>query len=165
MAVIRKVQPGDEKDLAFIQTESWKAAFKGIIPDDLLEKCTDRTRAENMYRGLLEEHIGNGYLLFDDEGRPHCIAWWDKARDEKMIGYAELICIHSLPGNWRKGYGSMMMNGVLTDVKNAGYDRILLWVFDKNERAIGFYNAHGFARGGETKPALGADEVMYIKKL
>ena len=28
--LIRKVQQGDEFDLAYIQTESWKAAFKDI---------------------------------------------------------------------------------------------------------------------------------------
>ena len=29
---IRKAIPGDEKVLAYIQTESWKAAFADILP-------------------------------------------------------------------------------------------------------------------------------------
>ena len=46
--IIRKVTNGDEKALAFIQTESWKSAFKGIVQEELLSKCTELDRAKNM---------------------------------------------------------------------------------------------------------------------
>ena len=32
---IRRVKAGDEEILAYIQTESWKEAFKEIVPADL----------------------------------------------------------------------------------------------------------------------------------
>ena len=48
-------------------------------------------------------------------------------------------------------------------MKNAGYARILLWVFDSNLRAIRFYEACGFSASGRKKPALGAVEEMYIR--
>ena len=32
--LIRRVKPGDEGDLAYIQTESWKAAFADILDAD-----------------------------------------------------------------------------------------------------------------------------------
>ena len=62
-----------------------------------------------MYRKLLEEKKGNGYILEIDH-RPHCIAWWDAAREEAMAGYAELICIHSLPENWHGSVKSYAQN-------------------------------------------------------
>ncbi|WP_419496194.1 GNAT family N-acetyltransferase [Faecousia sp.] len=46
-----------------------------------------------------------------------------------MTGKAELICIHSLPENWHKGYGRQMMNRVLKDIKENGYSEVFLWVF------------------------------------
>ena len=93
-------QPGDEAFFALIQTESWKAAFRDILTPEVLENATQLPKATAMYRRLLEQHIGHGYLLRVD-GKPHCIAWWDRSRDGADFG-AELICIHSLPGNWRK---------------------------------------------------------------
>ena len=93
-AVIRKVQQGDANTLAYIQTESWKAAFAGILDAETLEKCTDIDRATAMYQRLLDENKGNGYLLSVD-GTPHCIAYWDTARDAELTGKAELICIHT----------------------------------------------------------------------
>lgn len=92
--LIRKVKSGDESVLAYIQTESWKVAFQNILPADTLERCTEINHATAMYKRLLDDNIGNGYIL-ELDGKAHCIAYWDKARDEDMPGYAELICIHS----------------------------------------------------------------------
>lgn len=163
-AEIRRVQPGDENTLAYIQTESWKSAFSHILDSATLQRCTDIHRAAAMYRRLLENHTGNGYLLTLD-GEAHCIAWWDAARDRDMDGWAEIICIHSLPGNWRKGYGSRMMERLLADIAAAGYSEVLLWVFTENTRARRFYEAHGFRAADRQKTGLGAAEICYTKRL
>ena len=143
MEQIRTVRPGDEERLAYVQTESWKAAFREIVPAEILAECTALEPAIAMYRRLLNERFGNGYLL-ELDGKAHCIAWWSEARDKDSAGCAELICIHSLPENWHKGYGSAMMERVLTDVKKAGYETLVLWVFEKNTRAVRFYESFGF---------------------
>ena len=101
---------------------------------------------------LLQEHRGNGYILSVDN-KPHCIAWWDSTREQDMPGYAEIICIHSLPGNWHRGYGSQMMDRLLADIACAGYSDVMLWVFADNERARRFYEAKGFRETGKTQPA------------
>ncbi len=161
---IEKVREGDAKDLAYIQTESWKAAFKHILAPEALEKSTVLARTEAMYQRLLVNSIGNGYLLRVD-GKAHCIAWWDATREPDMPGYAELICIHSLPDRWRKGYGTQMMTRLLDDMKAAGYQRVMLWVFAENTAARHFYAKHGFAPNGREKLGLGAVEVCYEKTL
>lgn len=161
---IDRVKLGDESTLAYIQTESWKVAFKDILGADILQKCTQIDKATAMYRRLLEQNIGNGYLLKVD-GIPHCIAWWDATREVDMPGYAELICIHSLQGNWRKGYGSRMMETVLTDIAAAGYSKVMLWVFEANTRARRFYEAHGFTTSGKIKPGIEPIEICYEKNL
>lgn len=58
-----------------------------------------------------------------------------------------------------------MLEQVLDDVKKAGYSKIMLQVFEENERAIKFYKAHGFAASGRKQPALGAVEEMYQKEM
>ena len=161
---IRKVKQGDADTLAYIQTESWKAAFKGIIDDEMLEKCTDILKARLMYQRLLDDNKGNGYILTVDD-KPHCIAYWDKARDSDLIGKAELICIHSLPDNWHKGFGSKMMDMVLEDIKKSGYSEVVLWVFRDNLRARAFYEAKGFVLNDVTKEAFDSEEVLYSKML
>ena len=161
---IRRVAPGDEAVLAYIQTESWKAAFQHILAKDVLDRCTNLDRATQMYRRLLEEKKGNGYIL-EINGEGHCIAWWDATREADMEGFAELICIHSLQNNWGKGYGSKMMDKVLEDIAAAGYTKTMLWVFEENERAKMFYEAKGFVKNEKSKMSMNVVEVMYEKVL
>ena len=161
---IRKVKQGDADTLAYIQTESWKAAFKVIIDADMLDKCTNIDKARLMYQRLLDDNKGNGYILTVDN-KPHCIAYWDKARDFELGLKAELICIHSLPNNWHKGFGSKMMDMVLEDIKKSGYSEVVLWVFRDNLRARVFYEAKGFVLNDVAKPAFDSEEVLYSKML
>ena len=161
---IERVKPGDEKILAYIQTESWKAGFKDILTPDILEKYTQIDKATGMYRRLLEHNIGNGYLLKID-GKPHCIAYWDKSRENDMPDYAELICIHSLQNQWRHGYGSKMMAKVLCDIEKAGYSKVMLWVFEENLRAKKFYEALGFNLNGKRKKSFESFEICYEKEI
>ena len=161
---IRRAKIGDEATLAHIQTESWKTAFQHILTPEALQAATRIERATMMYRRILEQNYGNGYLLSID-GNARCIAWWSDSREEDMPGYAELICIHSLPDNRGKGFGSKMMDTVLRDVAAAGYKKIMLWVFEKNTRARHFYETHGFTPNGKTKSDADAIELCYEKEL
>ena len=56
---IRRVKAGDENSLAYVQTESWKEAFREIVPADILSQCTEIERAAEMYKMLLAENKGN----------------------------------------------------------------------------------------------------------
>lgn len=161
---IRRAKIGDEGTLAYIQTESWKSAFQHILTPEALQEATQMDRATLMYRRILERNYGNGYLLSVD-GKDHCIAWWSATREADMPGYAELICIHSLPDNRGKGFGGKMMETVLRDAAVAGYKKIMLWVFEKNTRARHFYETHGFAPNGKLKPDGAATELCYEKEL
>ncbi|MGM9602139.1 MAG: GNAT family N-acetyltransferase [Faecousia sp.] len=161
---IRRVERGDAFTLATIQTTSWKTAFHGVVPDNDLERLTNIEKATAMYHRLLTEGKGNGYIG-EIDGKAHCIAYWDRARDTDMPQYAEIICIHSLPDNWRKGFGGQMMDKVLSDISQAGFEKVMLWVFTENSRARAFYEAKGFHSTDKTKPALGTMEICYERAL
>ena len=118
--LMRKAKLGDEKILAYIQTESWKSAFADIISDKDMEKCTDIAKAEAMYENVLKSGYAEMSIL-EIDGKPHCIAAWSKARNPQFSDCAEIICIHSLCNNWGKGYGSMMMNHIIDEIKNSEY--------------------------------------------
>ena len=161
---IRKVNSNDAVILANIQTESWRAAFRGILTDEDLERLTNIDKVTDMYARLLATGKENGYIG-EIDGEAHCIAWWDKSRDADMSDDAEIICIHSLPNNWRRGYGSLLMDRLLADVSNAGFHKVMLWVFADNHRARAFYEAKGFVSTDKVKPYHGAMEICYRKDL
>ena len=162
--IIRKAIPGDERVLAYIQTESWKAAFAGILSTEELERCTNLEKAEQMYHNVLRREGCNMAIEFVAD-QPHGIAAWGKNRCDLGDAVGELICIHSLQNNWAKGYGSAMMEYVLAQLQQANYESVILWVFEENTRARKFYEKHGFELTEQKKLANSIAELMYRKML
>lgn len=161
---LRGAKPGDEAALAYIQTESWKAAFADVISEKTMEEHTRLEKIRQMYEYVLANAVAKGMLLSVD-GMPHGMAFWSKARDCSEPDCAELICIHSLQDKWRCGYGSMMMERVIAEMKEQNYQKAILWVFADNIRARKFYEKHGFFLTENHKSSYGAEEVMYCKYL
>lgn len=161
---LRRAERADAALCAQIQRQSWREAFRDILPEEELDQLTALAKNEAMYARVLADSPIEGWLL-DLDGAPHAMAFWGPSRDEETRGWAELICIHSLPGNWGKGYGGPLMQTVLAQAKAAGYSRVMLWVFEKNTRACRFYTKHGFAPTGRRRTYCAAQEVQYAKEL
>ena len=161
---IRNAEKGDEEILAWLQTESWKAAFSGILPENELEKATCLIKVKEMYRNILEQgsvKIKVGFV----EGIPHCIAGWRQNYNQKGTQTAELICIHSTQAHWGQGFGSQMIKEILQNMKGEGYAEVMLWVFEENSRARRFYERHGFHQNQARKVIHVTTEVMYSRTL
>lgn len=157
---IEAARPGDERTLAWIQTESWKAAFAEILPPEALKQATQAEQVEEMYRRVLTNSSVR-LLIERVDGAPQAIAGWSQSRDGLGEQTAELICIHSLQCGWGQGYGFHLMNRLLEDMRAEGYRQAVLWVFEENRRARAFYERQGFVPSQETRQAFGAAERMY----
>ena len=160
---LRPAVAGDAADLAAIQAASWNAAFVKILTPEILREYTDCARLEEMYRNVLASPEIEITLELVD-GVPHGLAAWSDSRDGEPQT-AELICIHSRPGNWGKGYGAALMRHALLEMENAGYSYATLWVFAENHRARCFYEALGFVPTGAARISFGCEEVQYRKPL
>ena len=158
--IIRPAVPEDTPVLARIQTEAWKAAFGGILSPEALAQATNPEEAQAMHAFVLEHQLAHVSLQCID-GTPQGMTAWSENRDNLGCDTAELICIHSLPQFWGHGYGAHMIQHVLEEAKHAGYVRLVLWVFEGNERARRFYEKHGFHLTERKQENLGATEVMY----
>lgn len=72
---LRKAQAGEEEILAYVQTQSWKAAFAEILDADELARCTDMEKVTAMYQRVLENPAIHMNLLLID-GKAHGITAW-----------------------------------------------------------------------------------------
>lgn len=160
---LRPAVAGDAADLAAIQAASWNAAFVNILTPEILREYTDCARLEEMYRNVLAlPEIRMTLELVD--GVPHGLTAWSDSRDGEPQT-AELICIHSRPSNWGKGYGAALMRHALQEMEDAGFSYAALWVFAENRRARRFYEALGFVATGATQISFGCEELQYRKSL
>lgn len=141
MITIRKVNKLDDFDaISAIYAESWKVAYKGIVPQDYLDALPtnywSKTLATSAWDILVmsknNKYIGTASLC--------------PARDESMEGWGEIISIYLLPAYYHQGYGTMLLNRAIQELELKGFKKIYLWVFEENYKAQKFYEHVGFQK-------------------
>ncbi len=67
------------------------------------------------------------------------------------------------PGHWRQGVGNALMAAALERLAGLPYEEAVLWTFKANERAISFYERHGWRPDGAEKihPRTGEPAVRF----
>ena len=102
-------------------------------------------------------------LVLLENGRIIGTAAICKSRWEKYSDYGEIVSIYLLPEYIGKGYGASLLEKCVEELKNLGFDRILLWVLEENSRARSFYERNGFTCSGEyMNDTIGGKELKEV---
>ena len=141
-----------------IYEESWKYAYKGIIPQPFLDSIQQGKWCRTVQKF--------DTLVMTDGGIPVGTSSFCPSRWEKYIGYGEIVSIYFLPEYIGKGYGGALLKKAITELHERGFDKILLWFLEDNHRARHFYEKHGFICTDEfIEDNIGGKplkEIMYI---
>ena len=128
-----------------IYAASWKAAYRGIVPQAYLDELSgDRWAAR------LSDSPYRSYVLLEN-GRYAGTSSLTPARDEDMAGWGEIISLYLLPEYFGKGCGKALMEFDIRTLGEAGFDKLYLWALEENGRARAFYERCGFRHDGGTK--------------
>ena len=144
---VRRATPADAAAIAEVHGRSWQVAYRGIVPDDVLDGLSVVQR-ERVWADLLARDDG-GPLVLVGEHDGHVIGFCSaltQGRDDP--DHAEITAIYVDPGHWRAGAGSALLGAALAELRAAHCAAVRLWVFAGNERALAFYRCFGFAADG-----------------
>lgn len=137
---IRYIIPTDDRmAISKIYEESWKCAYKGIIPQDYLDSIP-----EGRWSSILDNPNWKTLICMDDEKIVGTSSLCE-SRSEQFRGWGEIVSIYLLPHYMGKGYGKALMKSTLSELKMQGYKNIFLWVLEENIRARHFYEQFGFS--------------------
>lgn len=125
-----------------IYEESWKSAYRGIIPQAYLESISEGRWVNNLKSG------GMNTLVMLDEGKYVGTSSFAKSRLNPNESIGEIISIYLLPEYIGKGFGRELFRAAVSALEGMGFRDIVLWVLEENARARAFYERNGFA---ETK--------------
>jgi ribosomal protein S18 acetylase RimI-like enzyme len=141
----------DAPELARVHVDSWRAAYRGLVPDAVLERFEYNWR-EKRFREALAAGVEETYLIWMGEkavGSLTLGAARDPDLDADRTG--EIWGIYVLPGYWRRGVGRTLAMEAERILRSRGYEDAVLWVLEGNGRARRFYEAMGFAPDGELR--------------
>ena len=159
--MIRYISPADDRmALSRIYEQSWKYAYKGLIPQSYLDSIPEGRWISTPDRS------GMHTLVYDSDGligtSSFCRSRWKNYPD-----CGEIVSIYFLPEHIGKGYGHELLTAAEKELHSMGYEHILLWVLEENTRARNFYERHGYSVTGDVLDDNigGKDirEVMYLR--
>lgn len=132
------------RGLAECHIVCWREAYRGLVPDHVLDAFEVERRAEQWERSRVR-HQGRTYVaLVADEVIGFASA--GPSRDESPVTPNELDALY-VRAAW---YGT----GVAHDLVRATVAPDIpcsLWVFEQNPRAKAFYRKHGFELDGASR--------------
>ncbi|WP_373265802.1 GNAT family N-acetyltransferase [Hungatella hathewayi] len=136
---IRLMIPSDNRfALSHIYEESWRYAYKGIIPQAYLDSIPTGRWAANFDQAemntivMIQNDIFIGTTSF-------C-----KSRYPEFKEFGEIVSLYMLPEYMGNGYGKHLLNAAVDGLIRLGYCDIFLWVLEENYRARSFYEKAGF---------------------
>lgn len=151
----RKARDTDIPAIADIHVRSWQAAYRDILPDELLDGLSAEERAKS-WRELLDGG-GDRWLTLVAEhpdGAPvgFCSVATPSRDEDAGEGTAEVGALYVDPDHWREGAGGALMRATRKELEKAGWREIILWVLPENRPALAFYDCFGFVvEGGVEK--------------
>jgi ribosomal protein S18 acetylase RimI-like enzyme len=169
---VRRARIDDVPGIATVHVRSWQAAYKGLLPQDYLDRLDPADRVTLWRNAVLNaDWPGRGVLVAVLDGTLCGFAGFGPTRDAdgdpRRTGEVYAIYLH--PAAWSKGFGRDLMTGALASLAGAGYAQATLWVLDSNARARQFYANAGWAQDGavthDDSDGFAMTEVRYRRQL
>jgi ribosomal protein S18 acetylase RimI-like enzyme len=163
--IVRAATRDDAAAIAHVHIETWRTAYRGIVPDDILAGLSYERRLQRWTEILgrpADRRSGNFVAAADD--RVVGFVSGGPERDGDPLYKGELYAIYVLMAYERRGLGRLLTHAVAAMLVEAGFDSMLVWVLSDNIAARRFYEALGGTALRE-KPAdifgLTLPEVSY----
>ena len=145
--VVRSPDESDADALGSVHSRAWRAAYSGgLMPDEDLDRLSPQVRAD-MWRPRLaqpEADRSARLVVEDPDGVVVGFARVGPEEHDDAATTGELYAINVDPDSWGKGAGTALHASALAVLRDAGFERVVLWVHPRNRRARHFYETLGW---------------------
>jgi len=158
VVTIRACVAGDERALALVGKATFLETYAGTLDrSDVLGHC-DVEHGEPRYAAWLKTPDYRLWLAEVEGGAPvgYAVLGPVDLPIETTVRDMELKRIYLLHRFESLGVGRRLLATALEAAIKTGARRLLLGVYDKNQRALAFYARHGFTEAGRKAFAIGS---------
>ncbi len=142
--IIRQATFADALSIAKVHVDTWRTAYRGMVPADYLASMTYE-KSEQSWVGHLSEGESQNtwtYVAVDEAGKVVGFVSGGMGRDNDPVYKSELYAIYILSGYQGLGIGRLLMLALVEKLVQRGFESMLLWVFADNPSRR-FYEALG----------------------
>jgi ribosomal protein S18 acetylase RimI-like enzyme len=166
--LIRAARPADAQPIAAVHVATWRDAYAGLLPDEVLSGLDVGERAQRWHHNLSASAEGRFVLVFEQDGRVEGFVSGGPSRDQFPGG--EVYAIYVDPARQGRGAGSRLLTAAARHLSEAHFTDASLWVLAGNRPARRFYESQGWHSDGTEQPWTHSGggsvmEVRYVTKL
>ena len=157
--IVRPARIEDVAAIAFVQVESWRTTYAGIVPEEFLASLSVDSRT----KAWKEQFDSGTSLLFvaEDATGIFGFASGGKLRDP-IAGYdAELYAIYLLQQKQHQGAGSLLLRKLADGLRASHWRSLIAWVLARNP-SIGFYRRLGGSQVAEKQIEIGGVQLAEV---
>jgi GNAT superfamily N-acetyltransferase len=164
---IRLAEVRDAEAVAALKVRAWRAAYRGLLSDDLLDGLDAAVEAD-AWRARLAAPPAEERLWLAVE-RDDLVGYARSGPCEDVDATPELAEVHGLyvaPERIGTGVGRALLEHAAADLAARGYRALVLWHFVGNDRASRFYGRAGLRPDGTIRRSpVGVDELRLRRRL
>jgi GNAT superfamily N-acetyltransferase len=151
---IRDATVADTDAIVELTAAGWTAAYRGIVPDAHLAKLPISAWRHDVREGLSRpaRRSFTKVAELDEALSGYCYVAAPGRGEEDHSRMAEVVAIYVDPRSWRRGVGRELLAAATGEAKRRGFDELTLWSFERNDRALRFYEALGWEREEARRP-------------
>ncbi len=137
---IRHARPRDAEEIARVHDDSWRDAYRGVIPGVELERMIAR-RGPRWWRSAILR--GTGLLVLDFDSRIGGYSTYGRNRVPSMPYSGEIFELYLAPQYQGLGLGRRLFAAARRELAEHGYLSTIVWALADNEKALAFYRGLG----------------------
>ena len=126
--IIEKINENNAEDYARVNAIAWKQSYKGIVNNDFLNLINKEDEIQKSILKLknnLSDKSNKGFILYLDNKAVGMMRI-GSSRKEKYKNEGELRAIYLLDEVKHKGYGRILFERALKELKIIGYNNIII---------------------------------------
>jgi GNAT superfamily N-acetyltransferase len=160
---IRKATVEDAAEIANVHTNSWREAYKGLVPDDYLDDKP--LHFKNRYELWKKVTVNEKQVTFVAESKEHGVVGFINGtygRDDEYKSYVEVWCVYLLEKYHGQKIGFNLLKSYFDTHTELGYKKGYLWVIADNP-TISFYEKTGGKYSGKSvEEEIGGQKVTEL---
>lgn len=127
-----------------IHIESWRAAFRGIVPDVVLDRKNEGETLSS-WRSTIQRYPDNLFIANSPKGTSvgFCCAGPVVDTEKNLDFEYEIYGLHVDPIDYRKGIGTALLNNAFDRMTNLGLCNAIVWTLEKLGSSRSFYEKNG----------------------
>ena len=129
--MVREASIGDAAAIAGLHVRSWQTAYRGIVPNAILDGLSIDARrafwAHAIGRSSTEPSTDARIWVVEEEGVVRGFAHSRPSRDEDAArGTGEVHSIYLAPEAWGRGLGTRLLEHATADLRARGFTPLIL---------------------------------------